>query len=73
MIERILSNLFPPRLTNLNPVDDLKDTLEYKYRISRRGFEPNPAMTYGGRVVSIREHESKLSFREHRREIYEYK
>ncbi len=51
-LERILSNLFPPRLpSRMNPVDDLKNTIQYQYRLSRTGFEAHPLMSYGGRIV----------------------
>ena len=51
----LIEKLFPPRLSRLHPKDDLPDTLGYKYRLSRRGIEANPRMTYGCRVATIHE------------------
>jgi hypothetical protein len=43
LVERVLSNLFPPRLEG--SVDS--DTFEYQYRTSRRGVDNVPGSAVG--------------------------
>lgn len=72
-VEKILSQLFPPMLTKLDP-EAHKDVLAYQYRINRKGIERNPAVTMGARIVSVSEGPAHAKFgrgtRESRAEIY---
>lgn len=43
LIERILSIISPPRINRR--IDNFSDTLDYYYRINRRGEEGNPELT----------------------------
>lgn len=58
-VESVLSWLFPPRITSLDR-DGLKDSLEYQYRITRRGEDKNPEALMGVRIVRV--HESRARF-----------
>jgi len=49
-IERVLSNLFPPKWPALHPKNDLSGSLEYQGRKSRTGVDHSPLMAVG-RVV----------------------
>jgi hypothetical protein len=53
-MEKLLAALFPPKLTPLNPVEDLRDTLGYHERINR-GQDNNPLMVGGVEIVRVTE------------------
>lgn len=53
-VEKILSQLFPPMLTKLDP-EAHKDVLAYQYRVARKGVERNPAALAGVSIVSVKE------------------
>jgi hypothetical protein len=48
-----LERWFPPRLPWLHP-RELKESLDYRYRLSRRGIEANPTFLYGGRIQCVK-------------------
>lgn len=62
MIGRIISNLFPPQLPLLHPVDDLPETMEYQGRIGRRGVDRNPEAYTGVQIVAVREWPARKKF-----------
>ena len=51
LIQRVLSNLFPPRL---GEIDDLTETHDYSYRMSRTGVDNVPGMAVG-RVAEVKQ------------------